>query len=124
MNKQMLIILLALASLACLETTITAQPEPTSTARPAETREIETGAVFELNAQTPTPKKTCAAVIAIVAVNLRNEPSLNGSVIRQLLNGEVVITHKQIIGWTAVTTIKNEDGYVKSEYLTTTECAQ
>lgn len=124
MNKQMLIILLALASLACLETTITAQPEPTSTARPAETREIESGAVFELNAWTPAPEKTCATVIAIVAVNLRDEASLNGRVIRELLNGEVVITHKQIIGWTAVTTAMNENGYVKSEYLTTADCTQ
>jgi uncharacterized protein YgiM (DUF1202 family) len=126
MNKlPMLILASAFLLTSCLQTTITEEPADERvfplTPEPAE---IASGAVFELTETPAADSDMCAQVSAIVAVNLRHEPSAERGIqiIRALTHGELVTIHKQIAGWSAVTTSQGEDGYVKAEYLTESEC--
>lgn len=123
MKIKITIIILALASLACLETTIatpptpTAQPEknlsvPLAENAPTSTEEAASGTVYEI----PTPTTKTGCVTAPVALHLREHPDHKARVLNWLKSGTTVIIHWQDNGWTLVTA-GTQTGYVKSEWL-------
>lgn len=121
------ILMLTLASLACMTTTstITDTIEKSDTARPngqpSETampdlEEPAAGAVFEI----PTPGPLCARVTAIQSLHLRDQPNDQARVQAYLKNGEQV----RVIAfgsWWKIDTDKGT-GYANAKYLELTEC--
>lgn len=120
---------LMLASLACLETTITATPptgpaktsEPEASPQAASLEEPASGVVFEPETWSVTPETLCAIVTADQALNLRAEPNENSRIIKWLRAGEIVTITSVFQEWRGVTT-KTATGYAHSAYLTETEC--
>lgn len=124
-NIYLLILPLMLASLACLQTTITATPdpiatisEPSASPQSASLQEPDSGAVFE--PVTPEPHK-CAKVTAIQSLNLRQEPSEKSRVIYWLQAMQQVTIIERESNWWMVSA-DGRTGYAKADYLTETEC--
>jgi len=124
------ILLLALASLACLQTTIredagtaaaSTPPLPTEGTpfeHPAE--EDYAGAVWE-----PTfepARGLCAIVTADEALHLRAKPSEHSQVIEWLLSGEEVRVIEPGAEWSRVRTISGLEGHAKAKYLQEEKC--
>jgi uncharacterized protein YgiM (DUF1202 family) len=138
MKTLAMILILILASLACMTTTIPGgtftaeendqvtciepmcQLAPTQTAiaaaGTAETSEPAAGEVFEI----PTPGPLCARVTAIQSLHLRAQPNEQARVLAYLDNGEQV----RVIAfgkWWKIDTTKGE-GFSNAKYLELTEC--
>ncbi len=112
------ITVLALASLACLETTITSeapQLAPTKTAIPAATDENPAGAIFDLSTWDRTPKPLCATVTAIQSLHMRAQPNEKAEVIAYLKNGEQVRV-LELGAWWKIEA-HGLTGYAKGKYL-------
>jgi len=119
-----LIILLALASLACMTTvepyaTYPADPTPTQTAI-LQTEESASGAVFEIENQ-KSQIKNCAIVIAIESLHLRAEPSEKSQVLKYLYHGDPVKVLAREQKWWSVQA-ENNTGWAKAEFLAESEC--
>jgi len=130
MQIKILILSLALASLACLQTAMTAQSEPTSAPSAASTpllpesaprTEIESGEVFEI--------QTCAIVTAIRALNLREQPSEKSKAISWLPARTIVVVVGRVGDWWKVESAVGTGypgeiirGYARAKYLQESEC--
>lgn len=117
-----LLVILSLASLACLQTaamTIPATaPAPTSTpVEYAYGAEPESGAVFEA----PTESRTCATVTAIFSLTLRKEPDENSNAIYWLPAKTNVLVIGTVGAWWQVSA-DGYTGYAKADYLQESEC--
>lgn len=125
MNKLIKLILpLMLASLACMETTMNAQVEPTSTAQTTatQTQEPASGAVFELTDWTPTPETFCAIVTAARSLHLRAARNERAPVVAYLEAGERVTLVEATGTWWKITTATGKHGYSNSSYLQVISC--
>lgn len=125
-----LILILALAQIACLQTTIASTAEKSDgtsapSAVPAAflSQEPESGAVIDLaSLQTPIPDpRKCATVTAIEALHLRTEPSEKAVVIGWLKAGQVVTVRIQEPDWWMVEA-EGRTGYARAAYLKESEC--
>jgi len=115
------ILILSLASLACLQTAMVADIQtPGAPTQTAILQEIESGEVFEPTAWEATPQ-TCAIVTASKALNLRTEPSEKAIIITELLNGNMVVVIGRVGEWWRVETPFGT-GYAKADYLQETGC--
>ena len=127
MRPKLALLLLALASLACLETTITATPTPIAeTVEPTDSPQVASqepaaGAVIEPETWTVTPETLCAIVTADQALHLRAEPNENSRVIKWLRAGELVTITSAFQEWRGVTA-GTATGYAHGAYLEETEC--
>lgn len=128
MRPKLALLLLALASLACLETTIQAAEvaQPAPTAVPAAflsptSKEPESGAIIEPETWSVTPETQCAIVTADQALNLRAEPNENSRIIKWLRAGEIVTITSTFQEWRGVTA-GTATGYAHGAYLEETEC--
>lgn len=126
MKLKFALLFLALASLACLETTLPAespQPAPTADTERAAfssptNAEPDSGAVYEIPTAT---ERTCARVIAPEALHVRAEPNEQARVISWLHAGQVVTVDSTFGAWWGVTAGATT-GYAHSAYLQETEC--
>lgn len=126
MNKFILLILsLALASLACLQTTMQIEPDGTSapTAVPAaslfatpEEQEEYSGAVYEV----PEVAPILCAVVTVERVNVRRDATYHSPVIYWLYAKDAV----KIVQRGAWSKIESREGigYVRADYLKESEC--
>jgi uncharacterized protein YgiM (DUF1202 family) len=134
MRHKFTIIILTLAQLACLETSIQLQTTPTadedtppiisktaaaSTETAMEDPEIESGEAYDLTSDSQLATTLC--VTAIEAVHLRTEPNAKAIVINWLRAGTQVTAKASAEGWTYAQ-VGGQSGYIKSEYLG--ECAK
>lgn len=119
---------MALASLACLQTSISptypadSDPAPTETASPAGIAEDvdsepAAGAVYEIPTQAPD---RCASVIAYKSLHIRALPSETAKVTGYLYYGESVT----VSSWGTWARIQAGDrsGYARSKYLQLEAC--
>ena len=121
------ILILTLASLACMTSIPNGRPAPAAATTPPPANgsvlptpeENPAGAVFEI----PEPQglHMCATVTASEALNLRAGPSEKAEHLAYLLSGEQV----EVIdlgGWWKVETKAGRVGYANSKYLREEEC--
>jgi len=113
-----ILILLTLASIACLETTITAATDrkPTTT-----NPEPDSGAVYEIPA--PQTATQCATVTAIQSLHLRAEPNEKARVVGYLFNGESVTILTNGALWWEISTQQGR-GWSRAKYLQAGECSE
>lgn len=126
MKKILLTILvLALASMACLSTGSTAIESPAPeqvTTRLIATEETSEPATVAEPTQTSTPI-LCAVVVAPDALHLRNSASLDAGVLIWLRSGEMVqVVDDSNPDWWRVRSAKAE-GYARSAFLDVVECS-
>ena len=117
-----LLVILSLASLACLQTA--AISNSATTPAPANTpveyaygAEPESGAVFEV----PTKARTCATVTAIFSLTLREEPNEKSNAIYWLPAKTNVLVIGTVGAWWQVSA-DGYTGYAKADYLQESEC--
>jgi uncharacterized protein YgiM (DUF1202 family) len=119
----LMIIILTLASLACLETTIptpaASRPTPTQTARPTPD-EDPAGAVFDTNIWLTPRAELCAEVTASQALHMRDEAGETGLVIGYLYSGEQVKV-LELGDWWKIEA-HGMTGYANAKYLQEEEC--
>jgi len=125
MNKLTIVILcLALISLACLTTSGPYwTPGPETPAPTITTDEPAAGAVYELPVITATAaQRTCARVIALDALNLRKGPSEKDIVLAWLKNNDIVVVVDQSNAdwWHIESAVYS--GYARAIYLQESEC--
>jgi uncharacterized protein YgiM (DUF1202 family) len=119
-----LILCLALASLACLQSSTIAEETamPDATISP-----LITGAPVQLQTLTNVPTAgawfpTCAVVIAETALNLRSEMSDQSGILTRMNHGDVVrVLGKSDAGWWLVV-YESYLGYARSIYLEERTC--
>jgi len=125
MNKMTLFFLtLALASLACMESTIeiSATPAPTNTAGLTQSDEPASGAVFDLETwNTPAPNR-CAIITAARSLHLRQAPNEQAAVVDYLMAGEQVTLESAVGDWWKIATADGASGYSKADYLQIVTC--
>jgi uncharacterized protein YgiM (DUF1202 family) len=127
MKKILLTILvLALASLACLSTGSAAIESPAPeqvTTRLVAIEETSEPATVAEPTQTSTPI-LCAVVVAAEAQNLRNAPSVDAGILTWLNAGEVVqVVDDSNPDWWHVRSAKAE-GFARSIFLVNAECVK
>jgi uncharacterized protein YgiM (DUF1202 family) len=122
MNKHIIYILvLVLASLGCLQTTMPATIANTSepAASPETPMEDPAGAVFQIPAEwedaQPTARPYCATVTASEALHLRAEPNDKAQVLAYLKNGEQVRI-LDVGAWWKIEA-QGKTGYANAKYL-------
>jgi uncharacterized protein YgiM (DUF1202 family) len=128
MRLKLSIILLVIAQIACLDTSLTpsalsagsSPPFMSETPQPQPSEEIESGEVYELKAEIQLPTAQMC-VTAIEAVHLRAEPHHKSRVINWLRAGTQVTARRTADGWTYAE-VGQQSGYIKSEFLG--ECAE
>ena len=123
-NIKFAILVLALASLACLETVISRSsitPATNLLVTPwASQEEPYSGAVYEIPIAAET--NNCATVTAIRSLNLREKPSTKSRVITWLpADAEVRIVGK-VGDWWKITTNGAATGYAYADYLKEQPC--
>ncbi len=119
-----LLVILSLASLACLQTAMVADipAAPTQTAMQIQTSEPESGAVYQLDTpETASLDVTCATVTAIFSLTLRAEPSENSNAIYWLPAQSKVQVTGTVGAWWQVSA-DGYTGYAKADYLQESEC--
>lgn len=117
-----LLVILSLASLACLQTA--AMTNPSTAPAPASTpveyaygTEPESGAVFEA----PTESRTCAIVTAIFSLTLREKPDEKSNAIYWLPAQTNVLVTGTVGAWWQVSA-DGYTGYARAQYLKESEC--
>lgn len=127
MYKYTMFLILAIASLACLQTvptepmsalSATSTPPPTESAHGAEP---DSGAVFEIPEATQTAIQQCAIVTAVQSLWLRELPSEKSKAISWLPADEITTIKGRVGNWWKVQT-DSATGYARAEYLKETEC--
>ena len=125
MKKILILILcLALMSLACLQSAVLVQPITASSKTESSVSEPTTNPVkgFATSVATQSAAPACAKVIAIEALNVRNAPNETAVVLAWLKSGEVVqVINKTNADWWRVKSTAKV-GYVRSSYLKESEC--
>ena len=122
--KKMIMLILALASLACLET---AQTEPTParatvvtlSATPTEIDSAEVGPASQETTSPPEPSPQvamCGTITASEAVNLRADPTEHSRVLYWLPAKDKVTVIDRKGAWWKVTALEYT-GYVKADYI-------
>jgi uncharacterized protein YgiM (DUF1202 family) len=125
MKKTIVLLLcLALVSLACVSTALSAvsssTDEPTGT--PARDP-APAGAVYWMTEPIETRTlQVCAVVIADQALHLRNGPNIDAEVLGYLMRGDVVKVISDLdSNWSRVRS-GTVEGYARGEYLEESEC--
>lgn len=126
---KLFLLVLALASLACLETAVLTESAPSAAVTPPLTesslrsQEPESGAVYQLvPTEEARPDPICATVTANKALHLRAEPSEKSRVITWLYAGQVVRIIRKESDWWMVEAGSIVTGYARADYLKESEC--
>lgn len=131
MRVKITILMLVLASLACLQTVI---PGGTFTIEEGQNPacvepicsiatedEPESGAVYEPTAESQMLKATCAIVTATRSLWIRQEPSEKSAAISWLHTGDIVTVIGRVGDWWKIEAA-DATGYARADYLSETEC--
>jgi len=120
---KILLLILALSSIACLQTAIIADAPTPAPSTPTAILPEETEAHEVLTAESQPLKATCAIVTAIQSLNLREKPSEKSAKVTEkgLPAKNIVIIIGKVGDWWKVESALGT-GYARADYLKETEC--